>query len=234
MSSPRLIYPTHIREAMDTINAHPSLKFLAVAGAAGLATLACFYLMFFLIANELDGPQVVEPVAQIAPEIAERLEEERPEPQRQKPEKIMPIDPPPDPAADPVNRSSWVELSAERPTFGSIADLLGPTDIQLELDAPHSELFAVNVVQPIYPLSAAMREIEGFVVVEFSVRENGTVSNPIVVQSEPEVLFDEAALNAVSKFKFKPREVGGDLVRADNIRLKFSFNLESLYALPEN
>jgi protein TonB len=219
---------------MDTINAHPSLKFLAVAGAAGLATLACFYLMFFLIANELDGPQVVEPVAQIAPEIAERLEEERPEPQRQKPEKIMPIDPPPDPAADPVNRSSWVELSAERPTFGSIADLLGPTDIQLELDAPHSELFAVNVVQPIYPLSAAMREIEGFVVVEFSVRENGTVSNPIVVQSEPEVLFDEAALNAVSKFKFKPREVGGDLVRADNIRLKFSFNLESLYALPEN
>jgi len=219
---------------MDTINAHPSLKFLAVAGAAGLATLACFYLMFFLIANELDGPQVVEPVAQIAPEIAERLEEERPEPQRQKPEKIMPIDPPPDPAADPINRTSWVELSAERPTFGSIADLLGPTDIQLELDAPHSELFAVNVVQPIYPLSAAMREIEGFVVVEFSVRENGTVSNPIVVQSEPEVLFDEAALNAVSKFKFKPREVGGDLVRADNIRLKFSFNLESLYALPEN
>ena len=219
---------------MDTINAHPSLKFLAVACAAGLATLACFYLMFFLIANELNGSKVAEPVAQITPEIAEALEEERPEPQRQKPERMMPIDPPPDPTADPINKNAWVALKAERPTFGSIADLLGPTDIQLELEAPHSELFALNVVQPIYPLSAAMREIEGFVVVEFSVRENGTVSNPVVVQSEPEVLFDEAALNAVAKFKFKPREVGGDLVRANNIRLKFSFNLESLYAVPEN
>lgn len=218
---------------METISTHPSLKFLAIAGAASLATLACFYLMLFLITTELESPPELDTVSQLTPEITENLEEEKPKPQRRKPEKIMPLDPPPDPSADAVNKTAWVELKAERPTFGSIADLLGPTDIQLALDAPHSELFALNIVQPNYPLSAAMREIEGYVIVEFSVRENGTVSNPIVVKSEPAVLFDEAALNAVSRFKFKPREIGGDLVRADNIQLKFSFNLDSLYAIPE-
>ena len=125
-------------------------------------------------------------------------------------------------------------MEAERPTFGSIADLLGPNDIQLELEAPHSDLMPLYVVQPIYPLSAAMREAEGFVIVEFSVRENGTVSNPQVVRSEPDILFDEAALNAVSRFRFKPREVGGDVVRVDKVQLKFSFNLESLYDVPED
>jgi protein TonB len=48
-----------------------------------------------------------------------------------------------------------------------------------------------------------MKEIEGFVVVEFTVRENGTVSNPMVVSSEPDILFDDAALHAVARFKFK-------------------------------
>jgi protein TonB len=74
-----------------------------------------------------------------------------------------------------------------------------------------------------------MKDIEGFVVVEFSVRDNGTVANPVVVNSEPEVLFDQAALSAISRFKFRPRSVGGDHVQVDKVQLKFAFSLESMY-----
>ncbi|MBT4162916.1 MAG: TonB family protein [Gammaproteobacteria bacterium] len=217
---------------MDTLNIHPSIKVFSVASAALVATCLCFYLMFLLIANEMTASIEVETKPSINPDLREH-EPEKPVATRQRPQKVMPIEPPPDPNAIPTNRTSWVEMEAEKPTFGSIADLLGPSDIQLQLEAPHSDLMPMYVVQPVYPLSAAMREIEGFVIVEFSVRENGTVVNPMVVQSEPKVVFDEAALHAVTRFKFKPREVGGETVSVEKVQLKFSFNLDSLYEIPE-
>ena len=106
---------------------------------------------------------------------------------------------------------------------------VGLVDIQLELNTPNSELLPVFVVQPTYPLRAEMREIEGYVIVQFTVREDGTVAGPFVVESEPEVIFDESALAAISRFKFKPREVNGDPVQVENVQLKFAFTLESLY-----
>lgn len=218
---------------METLNIHPSIKLIAISAAALVATSLCFYLMFFLIANEMQQPREIEPVAYVNPSIEEH-EPLEPVTTRKKPQKMLPLEPPPDPNAIQINRTAWVDVKAERPTFGSIADLLGPNDIRLQLEAPHSELLPLYVVQPIYPLSAAMREIEGFVVVEFSVRENGTVANPTIVSSEPEVLFDDAALSAVSRFKFRPREVGGEQIRADNVQMKFSFNLEALYDVPED
>ena len=207
---------------------HTSIKFTLVALAAMLATCLCFYLMLFLISNELSSEIELVPAAHIKPAVA--TEQTPPElAVREKPQKTLPLQPPPDPMATMLNLAKRVELKAQRPTFGSIADRIGPVDIQLDLEAPLSDLAPLFVVQPIYPLSAAMREIEGFVVVEFSVRTNGTVKNPVVVESEPKTLFDQAALNAVSRFKFKPREVGGDVIQVDNVQLKFAFQLESLY-----
>ena len=207
---------------------HSFLKFIVVALAAALATCACFYLMLFLISSELSVDVEIATPSHIHPAIAEKKEVD-PIAIRRKPQKMLPLQPPPDPQATAVNKTARVEMKAERPTFGSIADLIGPEDINLHLEAPHSELMPVNVVQPVYPLRAAMKEVEGYVLVEFSVRENGTVANPIIVESEPRLLFDEAALNAVTRFKFKPREIGGDRVRVDNVQLRFAFNLESLY-----
>lgn len=218
---------------MGTQHIHPSIKLTVIAFAAAVATCACFYLMFFLIAQELQAPIEIPDTPYLTPSMTSHKPTEEVIATRRKPEKILPLNPPNGPDFAAINKTTWVELQSERPVFGSIADLLGPSDVQLELEAPHSDLFPLSVVQPIYPISAAMREIEGYVVVEFSVRENGTVLNPTVVQSAPEVLFDQAALNAVTRFKFKPREVGGEHVRVDKVQMKFSFNLESLYDIPE-
>ena len=211
---------------------HPSIKFITVGFSALVATCLCFYLMLFLIASEISTTIEITTPSYVRPSMAE-VKQIEPIATRTKPQKILPLQPPPDPYADQFNSSSRVELRAEKPTFGNIADIIGLTDIQLVLEAPHSELIPLSVIQPIYPLRAAMREIEGFVIVEFTVRANGTVSNPIIVASEPKILFDDAALHAVSSFKFKPREIGGDPVPVENVQLKFAFTLESLYDLKE-
>ena len=217
---------------METLNNNQLIKLVTVSITALLATSICFYLMFFLIANETSVTTEPETISYVVPSLKEH-EPVVPVTTRKKPQKLLPLEPPPDPDAIQINQTSWVEVQAEKPTFGSMADLLGPNDTQLELEARHSELIPLFVVQPIYPLSAVMREIDGFVIVKFSVRENGTVANPTIVQSEPEVLCDDAALSAASRFKFKPREVGGEKIRADHVQMKFSFRLDSLYDMPE-
>jgi len=69
-------------------------------------------------------------------------------------------------------------------------------------------LVAIVRVQPVYPATAEARGLEGWVLVEFDVRADGGVANAIVVESSSRV-FEKAALNAVYRFRFKPRVVGG-------------------------
>ena len=55
-----------------------------------------------------------------------------------------------------------------------------------------------------------------------------------VAQELPDDKTIQAALNAVSRFRFKPREIAGEKIRVDNVQLKFAFNLESLYDIDED
>ena len=63
------------------------------------------------------------------------------------------------------------------------------------------------IVKPIYPNRAASRGTEGWVKVEFTITADGTVADAVVVQSEPEGTFDDAALAAINQWKFKPKIV---------------------------
>ena len=56
---------------------------------------------------------------------------------------------------------------------------------------------------PQYPRAALRRGVEGSVLVEFSVDENGNVVSPRVLESRPRGVFDEAALEALSKWKYE-------------------------------
>ncbi|CAG7856207.1 hypothetical protein MCAMS1_00609 [biofilm metagenome] len=67
-------------------------------------------------------------------------------------------------------------------------------------------------VNPVYPARATSRHIEGWVKIEFTVTPSGTVSSPSVVSASPPGIFDSAALDAIRKWKFKPRMVNGQAV----------------------
>ena len=66
----------------------------------------------------------------------------------------------------------------------------------------------------VYPAAARADGIEGRVVVRYDVTVAGTVANAVVVESEPPSVFDEAALNTVRSWRFRPMVDRGEVVPA--------------------
>jgi protein TonB len=81
-------------------------------------------------------------------------------------------------------------------------------------------------VAPVYPRRAVDRGIEGYVIVEFTVTKTGSVKNPRVVECEPSTIFNDAALAAALKFKYKPRIVNGEAIEVHGVLNKITFKLE--------
>jgi protein TonB len=81
-------------------------------------------------------------------------------------------------------------------------------------------------VPPPYPPDALKRGIEGWVLVEFVIGAEGEVKSARVVQSEPPGIFDEAALLAARRFRFRPRMVGSVAVEVTGVQNRIRFRLE--------
>lgn len=71
------------------------------------------------------------------------------------------------------------------------------------------DIVPVVVIRPMYPREAAMAGVEGWVKVEFTITETGTVKDPRVVDAQPPRVFNREAVRAILKWKFKPRVVDG-------------------------
>ncbi|HEY4126551.1 MAG TPA: TonB family protein [Gammaproteobacteria bacterium] len=68
------------------------------------------------------------------------------------------------------------------------------------------DIVLVDRVEPKFPPQAIRADISaGSVTVKFTVETDGSVSNPTVIDAKPRRgVFDDAALRAVAKWKFKP------------------------------
>jgi len=78
--------------------------------------------------------------------------------------------------------------------------------------APMSELVQVKSVAPRYPRRASRSNLSGWVDVIFTVTPSGATSNVEVFRAEPESLFDNAAIDAVSAWEFQPVEYRGQVI----------------------
>lgn len=94
--------------------------------------------------------------------------------------------------------------------------------------APQADTNQVPLVRvnPIYPRSAAERRIQGWVLLRFTISTVGTVKDAQVVSSQPARVFDRAALQAVRKWRYKPRIVDGAAVETPNQEVRLTFELE--------
>lgn len=81
-------------------------------------------------------------------------------------------------------------------------------------------------IPPQYPPRAASRGIEGWVVVQFTITETGSVKDPIVVDAEPEGIFDEAALRSIVRWRYNPKTEGGVTVERVGVQTLIRFVLE--------
>jgi TonB family protein len=66
------------------------------------------------------------------------------------------------------------------------------------------ELTLVNSVTPKYPSKAEVNKVQGWVEVDFTVTDSGTVKDVAVHAAEPAGVFEEAAVGALAQWRFKP------------------------------
>jgi len=97
---------------------------------------------------------------------------------------------------------------------GSVAEL----DVMLAED-----LIPLTMLPPQYPPAARMRQVQGWVDLLFTVNADGTVSDPVVVDAEPREVFDNAAIDAALRWRFRPVMQNGEAVPTlAEIRINFS------------
>jgi protein TonB len=83
----------------------------------------------------------------------------------------------------------------------------------------------VREVPPVYPREAARDGTEGWVQVEFTITPDGATRDLLVRDSEPKAVFDKAALDSVSKWRFEPvRRDGAPVAQRAMLQVRFVLN----------
>ena len=84
------------------------------------------------------------------------------------------------------------------------------------------ELGRVRVVEPVYPPQAMRDRVEGWVLLEFTITETGSVRDIVVVDSQPSGVFDAAAAEALADWKYRPRITDGrPVAHRSNVTMRF-------------
>lgn len=94
------------------------------------------------------------------------------------------------------------------------------------LQATDGEYLPIVKVAPQYPRRAQSRGIEGYVIVKYTVTKQGTVKDAVVVEAQPEGIFNKAAIKSALRYKYKPRVVDGEPIEVSGVRTKITFELE--------
>jgi protein TonB len=94
------------------------------------------------------------------------------------------------------------------------------------LKATDGEYLPVVKVAPSYPRNAIRRGIEGYVILEYVVLPDGSVTDIRVVEASPPNVFDAAAIRSAKRYKYKPRVENGQAIRVEGVQTKIVFKLE--------
>lgn len=197
-----------------------------LVGAAAVAAIIAFgltYVMQVLIKGEMElkeatAGKVIDFVRLKRERQVERVEREAPK--RVEPERPPP---PPDMQLSAMEGPAKLEVAAVAPDLSTDLDInLGPGGGGQGGDGDPVPLVRVN---PQYPAQAMQRGIEGWVQLRFTITAAGTVKDVEVEKAEPPNYFEQAAINAVRRYKYKPSVAGGEPVETTGVRVILQFNL---------
>ena len=87
----------------------------------------------------------------------------------------------------------------------------------------------IKRVQPKLPRRVWEEKIDGMVVLEFTVRKDGTVDRKsiIVLESEPKGYFEKASIDAMRQMRYKPKVVDGVAQEMTGIRYRFEYEFSN-------
>ncbi|MDH4029594.1 MAG: energy transducer TonB [Chromatiales bacterium] len=137
--------------------------------------------------------------------------------ERRIPKKPPPPDRPPPPPKMQMNRPQNIPASALNMDLPDIemnfgaggGPYLGQWYGRRDPNAPDSDVIPIVRISPRYPRQALLQGTEGWVEIEFTITAEGRVIDPVVVASEPRNVFDRSAIQAILRWKFKPRFIDG-------------------------
>jgi protein TonB len=181
-----------------------------------IISLALFWLMQTLISNNQQGFEKTENL-----QMTEFVRLKRETKLKTKDRKV-PDEPPPEKRPPPPS----TQMQQVQVTQNNVPQMDMPVlDIPLQTDKFSGSLLSgvqlgvgkisTNVIPlvripPRYPMRAANRGIEGWVKIEFTITEEGTVKDAVVVAAQPGKTFDRAALKAIKRWKFKAKVIDGE------------------------
>ena len=146
--------------------------------------------------------------------------------------------PPPPPAPPPPPSKMRIEtgnvnansLAFSMPNVDLNASLGGGTFMGQMGGAGAGAMFDGDIIPlqripPQYPRDAARNGITGWVQLEVLVNADGSVRSARVLESKPKGMFEAAAVQAVLRWKFKPKVVNGQPVQQKGAqRIEFNLN----------
>ncbi len=198
---------------------------------AALVTLGLFYLMHFMISQGRGGLERFQSYSVV--DFVRLKEERRVRAKRRAlpPRPPLPKRPPPPPPPLAVAERGPVSMKLapmEMPRFAPPTvrgtPFLGTLGRTAEGSAD-TELIALVKIAPRYPRRAALAGKEGWVKLEFTVTQTGTVKEVKVLEAHPRGYFERAAKRALLKWKFKPKVVNGKPVARRAVQV-IEFKLE--------
>lgn len=208
------------KQLSSSFQTHTSLRVFGSITIAGMITFALFVIMYEMIRNDTllivkpKPPLAIDPIFK---EVDEKLIV-KPSP-LPKPEVVRP---PSLPKESP--KSEDPKVISFTPNQGVKAIDVSPT-ITLGGNPNNREITPIIRIDPSYPIDAARDGIEGYVELNFSVNELGSVTDIVIVDSSPKRMFDRAAKRALAKWKYRPRTKNGTAINQTGLSVVLEFTL---------
>jgi len=136
-----------------------------------------------------------------------------------------------------IEKPPEVDPEPTPPPVMSVTSESGPIDVAFVAPNPtksisigrtaltDGEHIPIVKVQPNYPRNAASRGIEGYVIVSFTILPTGATAHAEVIEAQPANVFNNSALKAVERFKYKPKVINGEAQPVHNVHHRLTYEL---------
>jgi len=144
---------------------------------------------------------------------------------REPPKRTKPEQAPPPPQMNMAKAMSPSDAVGEIvPIVDTGAELANATSLSTGADG-NRDIVPLVRVDPEYPPRAKQQGIEGWVDLEFEITSVGTVQNPVVIGSQPALVFDSAAIQAVRRWRYNPKVENGVAVARSGVQVRLRFEM---------
>lgn len=145
----------------------------------------------------------------------------------------VPPPPPPPPPEPPKNQvvqestttdAGSVAFNPPSVDVGPVSAGIGDPSSAMMRDGDATPIVRI---EPKYPVQAARDGINGYVVMRFSIMEDGSVDEVEVIEAEPKRIFDKEAIRALKRWKYSPKIENGKAMKQPGIKVRLDFNLDN-------